>query len=561
MSSVVIGNHILGRLREIGVDTIFGVPGDFNMPLLDLIEDNPKLTFCGNSNELNASYAADGYARIRGAGAIVTTFGVGELSAINGVAGSFSETSPVIHIVGSPRSAHHKETPLLHHTLGDGDFDVFHRMASLVTVASVSLTLDNAISEIDRVIETAFIQKRPGYISIPVDLIKETVQVSSMIHPLQILPARNTQRTQLLVLKQILKLIQSAQRPVIVVDGCVLRHQLQTEAVDFIHHTGFPTFSAPMGKGIVDASFSNYRGIYCGKLSLKGVAEEMEKSDLLIELGSIKSDFNTGSFSYGLENVKTISLHSSCTIIDHAQFPGVGMHELLPLLTAVLPVTKSQLELPSRIKPAPIDDSSVEITHDYFWNKVHQYILPNSVIVSETGTSGFGIFNMESTLGASYIGQILWCSIGYSVGAALGAALADRKRKVYLFVGDGSFQLTAQEISVFIRKGLTPVIFLLNNDGYLTEKMINGPYRDYNNLPMWEYSKSLTYFGGNLEINKSNGKSPSIIGLEVQVNTRSEFEKTMVQVNQEPNKIHFLEVVMPQFDAPQVLSILAADLK
>lgn len=224
MSSVVIGNHILGRLEEIGVDTIFGVPGDFNMPLLDLIEDNPKLTFGSNTNELNASYAADGYARIRGLGAVVTTFGVGELSAMNGIAGSFSEMVPVIHIVGSPRVVDHKETPLLHHTLGDGDYDVFHRMASLVTVASASLTLDNALSEIDRVIETAFIQKRPGYISIPVDLIKESVQVSSMIHPLQISPARNTQRTQPLVLKQILRLIQSAQRPVIIVDGCVLRH-------------------------------------------------------------------------------------------------------------------------------------------------------------------------------------------------------------------------------------------------------------------------------------------------------------------------------------------------
>ncbi|GAA5809146.1 hypothetical protein MFLAVUS_002550 [Mucor flavus] len=553
MPTISIGEHIIRRLKEIGIDTIFGVPGDYNMPFLDIIEDDPKLTWGNNANELNASYAADGYARIRGAGALVTTFGVGELSAMNGIAGSYSEMLPVIHIVGTPATASQDARAMLHHSLGNGDFDVFHRMSAMVTVASAQLTRDNAITEIDRVIQAAFTHKRTGYIGIPIDLMTAHVDAPPQAQQeLDLKPAKNSDTTQSIALKQILQEIQDAKHPAIVIDGCVLRHRLEKEATEFVERSGFPTFAAPMGKGAIDESLENYRGIYTGNVSLEGISKEIEQADLLIELGSIKSDFNTGNFSYGLDKTKTISLHSFKTVIYHAEYPGVGMNELLPLLTKSLPKNVQSVKFEPRVKPEAIDNSTTEITHNYLWNKVPEFIQPDSVIVAETGTAGFGIFNMESPKRAKFISQILWGSIGYSVGAAVGAAMADRNRKVYLFVGDGSFQLTAQEVSVFLRQGLTPVIFLLNNDGYLIEKLIHGPDRAYNNFQMWEYNQTLKYFGGYLE----NNKCKSLIGLESKVTTRQEFEDTMVQVNQQPNKIHFVEVVMPQFDAPRELSLL-----
>ncbi|KAI9352370.1 pyruvate decarboxylase PdcB [Pilaira anomala] len=555
MPTISISEHMLRRLKEVGIETIFGVPGDYNMPLLDHIEDDPELTWGNNANELNASYAADGYARIRGAGAIVTTFGVGELSAMNGIAGSYSEMLPVIHIVGTPATSSQHARAMLHHSLGNGDFDVFHRMASMVTAASTQLTLDNAISEIDRVIQTAYLRKRTGYIAIPLDLMTATVEAPT-VSPLDLNPSKNVQEVQDIALKQVVKEIQEAKHPAIVIDGCVLRHRLEKEATEFVERSGFPTFAAPMGKGAIDETLPNYRGIYSGNVSLEGITKEIEQADLLIELGSIKSDFNTGNFSYGLDKTKTISLHSFKTTIFHAEYPGVGMNELLPLLTRSLPSKKKEIKFEPRVKPAPIDSSTNEITQNYLWNKVPEYLQSDSVIVAETGTAEFGIFNMESPKRAKFISQILWGSIGYTVGAAVGAAMADRKRKIYLFVGDGSFQLTAQEVSVFIRHGLTPVIFLLNNDGYLIEKLIHGPHRSYNNFQMWEYNKTLEYFGGHLESNKTQGKSPSPIGLERKLKTRQEFEDAMKQVNEQPDKIHFLEVVMPQFDAPRELSLL-----
>ncbi|GAA5795088.1 pyruvate decarboxylase PdcB [Helicostylum pulchrum] len=559
MPSIKIGDYLIKRLKEINIETIFGVPGDYNMPFLDLIEDDKDLVWGNNANELNAAYAADGYARIRGAGAVVTTFGVGELSAINGIAGSYSEMLPVIHIVGTPVTSSQNSHALLHHSLGNGDFQVFTKMSSMVTAAAVHLSREGALEEIDHVISTAYMCKRPGYIGLPLDFMLKEVQVSeSQLKPLVLYNKPNPKEVQEIALQKILEEISEAKRPAIIVDGCILRQNLSKEANAFVLRSGFPTFSAPMGKGAIDESLPNFRGCYSGNVTLEGISKEIEDADLLIELGSIKSDFNTGNFSYGLEKKKTISLHSFGTTIYHADYNHVCMSELLLLLTEKLPEKAAPIDFGPRVRPEPIDDSTQEITHNYLWNKVPSYIASNSIVVAETGTAEFGVFNMDSPKGTTFISQILWGSIGYTVGAALGAGMADRQRIVYLFVGDGSFQLTAQEVSVYIRHGLTPVIFLLNNNGYLIEKLIHGPQRSYNNYQMWEYSKTLEFFGGHLEQNRANGKRPSQIGFEGKVNTRTEFENAMKQVTEEPNKIHFLEVIMPQFDAPRELKILVS---
>ncbi|KAI7889493.1 pyruvate decarboxylase PdcB [Mucor mucedo] len=559
-TTISIGNYLLRRLKEINIETIFGVPGDYNMPFLDLIEDDNDLTWGNNANELNASYAADGYARVRGAGAVVTTFGVGELSAVNGIAGSYSEMLPVIHIVGTPVTSSQNSHALLHHSLGNGDFQVFTKMSSLITVAAAHLSPERALEEIDHVIKTAYLRKRPGYIGFPLDLMLKKVSVTEhQLKPLDLANPPNPKEVQEIALQKILEHIAAAKNPAIIVDGCVLRQHLEKEANAFVVRSGFPTFSAPMGKGAIDERLPNFRGCYSGNVTLEGITKEVEEADLLIELGSIKSDFNTGNFSYGLEKKKTISLHSFGTTIYHADYNGVCMSELLPLLTASLPENPKELEFGARVRPDPIDESTQEITHNYLWNKVPDFIEPNSIIVAETGTAEFGVFNMNSPKGTSFISQILWGSIGYSVGAALGAAMADRSRRVYLFVGDGSFQLTVQEVSVYIRHGITPVILLLNNDGYLIEKLIHGPHRSYNNYQMWKYSQTLDFFGGHLEHNRTGqGKNPSAVGVEEKVTTRTEFEAAMEKAHTQPDKIHFLEVIMPRFDAPRELKLLVA---
>lgn len=552
MPSITIGQHLINRLKEINIDVVFGVPGDFNMPLLDIIEDDKDMTWGNNANELNASYAADGYARIRGAGAIVTTFGVGELSAVNGLAGSYSEMLPVIHIAGTPSTKSQAAGAMLHHSLGDGNFDVFYNMSAMISCASTHLKKQNAIAEIDRVITQAVLSKRTGYIGLPIDLIHYEVEVPE-IAPLVVSLPKNPEQTQEIALKVVSEAISKASHPVIVVDGCVLRHHIEKDVEAFVKRSGFPTYVAPMGKGAVDESLPEYRGCYSGNITLESIDEEIKKADLIIEIGSIKSDFNTGNFSYSLDRTKTITLHSFATIVFCAEYQKVSMVEFLPLLTASLPKEPRTFNLGPRGKPLPIEEGT-EITHNYLWNKVPEYIDENAIICGETGTSEFACLNLDAPKGATFITQFLWGSIGFSVGAAVGAAIANHQRRVYLFVGDGSFQLTAQELSVMLHHGLTPVIILLNNDGYCIEKLIHGPDRDYNNFQMWQYSKTLDYFGAHLERNAGCSK----VGFEGKVATRDEFEAAMKDIQAQPDKMHFIEVIMPRFDAPRELKLLVA---
>lgn len=121
-----------------------------------------SLTWGRNVNELNAAYSADGYARVKGVGALLTTFGVGELSAVNGIAGAYAEKVPVIHLVGMPSTTSMEQKAKLHHTFGDGDFSTFFNIASHVTAAGEILSANTAAQKIDHVITQSLLHRRPG---------------------------------------------------------------------------------------------------------------------------------------------------------------------------------------------------------------------------------------------------------------------------------------------------------------------------------------------------------------------------------------------------------------
>src|SRR5271156_806743 len=147
MAETVI-HYVLKRLKEIGVDDVFGVAGDYAFPVNDAIVQDQSLNWIGCCNELNAAYAADGYARMRGVGAVCTTYGVGELAAMSAIAGSYAENLAVFHLVGTPNLPTQEGRALVHHTLGNGEFDLFSRMAEAVVCATAIMTPQNAASEI-----------------------------------------------------------------------------------------------------------------------------------------------------------------------------------------------------------------------------------------------------------------------------------------------------------------------------------------------------------------------------------------------------------------------------
>lgn len=242
-----------------------------------------------------SAYAADGYARVKGMAAIVTTFGVGELSALNGIAGAFSERVPVVHIVGTPSTLSQRDGMLLHHTLGNGDFNVFANMSREISVATAKLTDPyEAATQIDYALKECWVKSRPVYISLPTDMVQKKIEGERLKTPIDLSLPPNDPDKEAYVVDVILKYLQAAENPIILVDACAIRHRVLDETHDLIDKLGIPVFVTPMGKGAVNETHPNYGGVYAGDGSQPDVKERVESSDLILTIGAIKSDFNTG---------------------------------------------------------------------------------------------------------------------------------------------------------------------------------------------------------------------------------------------------------------------------
>ena len=169
MRAVSVADYIVQRIADEGVAHCFGVAGDYLFPVCNAVESSQKIEWIGCANELNAAYAADGYARIRGAGLLATTYGVGELSALNGVMGAKAERSLVFHVVGMPSYQNQRLTKIAHHTLGDGQFGNFAALSAAAACCAALINPDNCAIEMERVIAEARRNNQPAYILVPSD--------------------------------------------------------------------------------------------------------------------------------------------------------------------------------------------------------------------------------------------------------------------------------------------------------------------------------------------------------------------------------------------------------
>ena len=538
-SQITVAEFLLTRLKEIGVDHLFGVPGDFVLGFFNQIIKS-DIQYVGTCNELNAAYAADGYARIRGIGAFASTYGVGELSAINGVAGAFAERVPVVVITGSPAMINFRTRPLLHHTLGD--YQIPLRMYEKVTVASTQLvSAETAPAEIDRVLSACLAHQQPVYISLPADVaMMKCNRPNAFVFPT---PARSDQAALGEALKETLGMLAQAQKPVVIGDVELIRFKLQKEFTAFLKKTGYPYVTMMLGKTVLSEHHPQFIGLFEGDRSRDYVRNRVESADCILQLGNMMTDFNTGGFTTNLDDSKTISANIRSVKIKHHYYENVNLRDYLIGLTEKL----------SRRDPAVLDiqcaaagcvhrpaepfqpDAPSPLTIKRLFDRLSHFIENDSIVVAETGVSLFSAAEMLMPEGATFIGQTFYGSIGYTVGATLGAGMAAQDRRVVLFVGDGSFQVTCQDLSTMIRNRLKPLIFLINNDGYTIERVICD--RPYNDIQPWRYHKLLEVFGG---------------GLGLDVRTEGELEAALEKAAAADGLV-FIEVHTGRLDCPESL--------
>ncbi|MCJ1226353.1 Pyruvate decarboxylase 1 [Toensbergia leucococca] len=551
---VDVAEYLFRRLHEVGIRAVHGVPGDYNLVALDYI-DKTGLNWVGNCNELNAGYAADGYARVKGISAIVTTFGVGELSAINAIAGAYSEYVPIVHIVGTPSTISQRDGMLLHHTLGNGNFEVFANMFREISCVTAKLNDPHeAAMLIDNAIRECWVQSRPVYIALPTDVVQKKIEGERLKTPIDLSFPINDAEKEDYVVDVVLKYLQAAKNPIILVDACAIRHRVLDEVHELIEKSNLPTFVAPMGKGAVNESLPSYGGVYAGDGSDSSVRERVEAADLILSIGAIKSDFNTAGFTYRVSQLSTIDFHSEYVRVRYSEYPHVRMQGVLKKVIAKM--GKLNVEsgpLPNNEIAKEDQDMSEDnqITHAWLWPRVGQWLQQNDIVITETGTANFGIWEARFPKGVTALSQVLWGSIGYSVGACQGAALAAKEtgdtRRTILFVGDGSFELTAQEVSTMIRHGLRPIIFLICNGGYTIERMIHGMTASYNDIQEWHYKDLVSVFGADPKHSKT-----------FQVKTKQELHDLFndKEFSAAPY-LQFVELYMPKEDVPKALKLTA----
>lgn len=411
----------------------------------------------------HTGYAADGYARVKGISALITTFGVGELSALNAIAGAYSEFVPIVHIVGQPNTKSQRDGMLLHHTLGNGDFNVFTKMSAAISCSVARLTdPHDAATLIDSAIRECWVRSRPVYIALPTDIVAAKVNGDRLKTPIDLSLPENDPEKEDYVVDVVLKYLEKAKNPVILVDACAIRHKVLAEVRNLVEASGLPTFVTPMGKGAVNEAHKNFGGVYAGDGSNPGVREVVESSDLILSIGAIKSDFNTTGFTYRIGQLNTIDFHSTFVRVRYSEYPDINMKGVLKKVVQKMgklsagPAPTITNTLPDKEK----NSTSQTITHDWLWPIVGQWLKEKDVVITETGTANFGIWDTRFPADVTAISQVLWGSIGYSMGSCQGAALAAKElgRRTILFIGDGSTQLTVQELSTMLRNKLNPIV-------------------------------------------------------------------------------------------------------
>ncbi|KAL3492119.1 thiamine diphosphate-binding protein [Aspergillus germanicus] len=557
-NTTTLAEYLFTRLHQLGVDSIFGLPGDYNLQLLDYVAPS-RLHWIGNCNELNAGYAADGYSRIKGIGALVTTFGVGELSAVNAIAGAYAERAPVVHIVGTPIRQSQESRARIHHTFNDGEYERFDRMQEHITVSQAILDdVRSAPAEIDRVLQQCLLHSRPVRIAIPLDMVSLRVPKMLLEERICVPLAARQPKVEDKALKAVLERIYGAKKPVILVDGESRSARILDEVDHLVKSTGWPTFTSGFGKSLIDESLPNVYGVFTPQHK-----EIFDSADLVLCFGPHFSNTNTYIFQTLPKTEITVCFSATAVHVGTEIIRDLSANNFLPQLIGHLDLDKVAKYEPNLTHPFSVaapDVSSTDLVTQVggFWHKLSSFFQKGDIVLAETGTASYGANEFRLPPKSRLFKAVTWLSIGYMLPATLGAALAQRdligrseyhdllEARTILFIGDGSFQLTSQELATIIHRKLNVIIFLINNDGYTIERCIHGREAAYNDITPWRYLKGPEFYGAPTE--------GEYAAHTWEVRTWGDLDKALTDERMLKGKgVRMVEVFMEKLDAPPPL--------
>ena len=535
-----VSEYLLSRLKSLNVEHIFGVPGDFILPFFESLESN-DIKHVLTCNELNAGYAADGYARLRGLGVAAVTYGPGAFSLVNAFAGAHAEDVPLIVISGGPATVAYKSDPhpVLHHLLTENyvaQVNIFKQITKHVYF------LDNpktATTEIDEALTICLSQKKPVFLEIPKDIQLHTVDEPAPLDiPAYVISDAKATDS---VITQLIERIVEGERTVILPGHEIHRRNLQDKVIDLLQTTGLPAATMFVGKSEYLEHLPNCIGAYQGAASNEEVRQYVETADTVIYLGAVPSDLNLGGFTAKLAKDQTVTVWNNKVEMAQGTFNNVSIVEFMDELLARLPATfKQNDDRPVQCFAHKPDSKYVvnndeQLTSKRFYDRLANFIQPNDIVLGDAGCA-FNLTYVQFPENTDFIASNYWASIGMGFGAAVGACFAaSDDQRVIAVEGDGSFQMTAQELSTMIRYGKAPIVFIVNNKGYTAERFIHDG--EFNDIPQWKYHKLPDTFGG---------------GTGIEVRTEGELESALEKAIAGANsELLLIEVHLDPYDVSE----------
>jgi indolepyruvate decarboxylase len=493
-----VGSYLIQRLYDHDVRHIFGVPGDFVLGFYQELIQSNKLKVINTCDEQGAAFAADAYARINGLGVVCVTYCVGGLKIVNATAQAFAEKSPVVVISGAPGIKERRKNPLLHHKVRD--FDTQQKIFEHITVDSV--LVDNprtAAKDIDRVLSSAIRYKRPVYIELPRDRVSIPIYQEQYVDPsttysktAKIEEGYETDVDSMQeALAEATAMINSSKQPVIIAGVEIHRFGLQDKLLQLAYKTNIPVVATVLSKSVISEDHPSYLGVYEGAMGHQSVREYVESSDCLILLGALMTDINFSISPTPIEQSKSIYVTSEKLTIKYHNFENVLLQDFLTSLIEA-PLEKKDFVLVGKQGNVKNNNNKYfsaarnqKITVKRLFERLNFSITDNTIVIADVGDSLFGALDLTIHGQTDFLSPAYYCSMGFAVPAAIGAQLASPTLRPIVIVGDGAFQMTGMEISTISRFALNPIIIVLNNNGYGTERpMLDGPFNDL--LP-WNY--------------------------------------------------------------------------
>jgi TPP-dependent 2-oxoacid decarboxylase len=502
-----VADYLIRRLHNYGIRHVFGVPGDYVLSFFDKLVNTKGIHVINTCDEQGAAFAADAYARVKGLGVVCVTYSVGGFKVLNAIAQAFAEKSPLVVVSGAPGMNERHKNPLLHHKVQD--FDTQQRIFEHLTIDSALLSNpDTAMADIDRVLSSAVLYKRPVYLELPRDIVSLQLartygyDFPSTPHfhiPDPLRHERLTETDQEALkeaLNETLCMINSSSKPVIIAGIEIHRFGLQDKLLQLIEKTKIPVVSTLLSKSVVDEQDPNYLGVYAGNMSRKSVQRYVESSDCVIMIGVFLTHVNFGITHTPVDHSRSIYLSSDGISIRYHNYEDVRFDDFLdelvkadlksfpfpPLLSAAIKGNSITSPLDHDIKK-----KTMKITSDRLFEILDAALSGHNIVIADVGDSMFGSIDLTIPNPSRYLSSSYYLSMGFAVPASIGAQLANPLLRPIVIVGDGAFQMTGMEVSTMAMFNLNPIIIVLNNSGYRTERAIlDGAFND---IKMWNYSK------------------------------------------------------------------------